>query len=72
VWTPMASTFSMKQTCDLLPPGVPDDFQLELLPPEDRLLDEDLAHGAHREPPVRDRPELLHVVDEAAARPPMV
>ena len=55
---------------DLLPLGVPDDFQLELLPAEDRLLDEDLADEARGEAPAHDRLELLQVVDEPAAGSP--
>ena len=55
---------------DLLPLGVAHDLQLQLLPPEDRLLDEDLADQAHGQTAADDGLELFHVVGEAAARPP--
>ncbi len=43
------------------------DLELVLLPAEHRLLDQDLADGAGRQPPAGGGRELLAVVDDAAA-----
>jgi hypothetical protein len=48
--------------------AVADDFELQLLPAENRLLDQDLSHQTRAQPTFDDGAELLHVVDEPAAR----
>ena len=48
--------------------GVADDLHLQLLPVEDRLLDEALVRERGVEAARADRAQLLHVVAEAAAR----
>ncbi len=55
---------------DLLAPGVPHHLQFQLLPPQHRLLHEDLPDRAGREAAGGNGPELLQVVGEAAAGPP--
>ncbi len=52
---------------DLLVLGVADDFQFELLPAQDRFLDQDLADEARRKPRLAIVAEFLDVVDETAA-----
>ena len=47
--------------------GVADDFQFQLFPAQDRLLDQDLSDQAGGQPALGDGAELLHVVDQAAA-----
>ena len=47
--------------------GVPDDLQLQLLPAQDRFLDEDLADEAGGDAAAGHDPQFLDVVDEAAA-----
>ena len=44
------------------------DLELELLPPEHRLLDENLVHGGEREPALHDRVEVVVVEGDAASR----
>ncbi len=46
---------------------IADDLELELLPAEDRLLDEDLVDQGCLQAAGHDRLQLLHVVDKAAA-----
>ena len=70
VWTPMASTFSMKPTVIIRLLGVPDDLQLELLPADQRFLDQDLVDQARGQPAAGGHPELLGVVHQAAACAP--
>ena len=47
--------------------GVPDHFQFQFLPAQDRLFDQDLPHQAGGDAPGGDGAQLLHVVDQAAA-----
>jgi hypothetical protein len=47
--------------------GVANDLELELLPAEHRLLDEDLADPARLQSACRDGTQVLDVVDEPAA-----
>jgi len=54
---------------DLPALGVPHHLQLQLLPAQDRLLDQELADQAGGQAPARDHLELVHVVDQASARP---
>jgi len=54
---------------DQLVLGVADDLQLQFLPAEDRLLDQDLADRRRLQAAERDRAQLVDVVDEAAAGP---
>ena len=48
--------------------GVPDDLQLQFLPAQHGFLDKDLPDEAGGDAASRDGPQLLHVVNEAAAR----
>jgi len=50
--------------------GVPDHFQLQLLPADHGLLDEDLAHHAGRDAAAGNSTEFLEVVNQAAPRSP--
>ena len=47
--------------------GVPDDLQLQFLPTQHRLLDEDLPHQAGGQPALGDGAKLVHVEDQPAA-----
>ncbi len=51
---------------DHLVPGVAHDLQFQLLPAQDRFLDEDLAHHAGRNAAADHRPQFLDVIDQAA------
>jgi len=57
---------------DLLLLRVPDDLELQLLPADDRLLDQDLSDQARGEAALGDRAELLGVVDDASPRAAIV
>ena len=48
--------------------GVPDDLQLQFLPAQHGFLDKDLPDEAGGDAAARHGPQLLHVVNEAAAR----
>ena len=52
---------------DLLPLGVADHFQLQLLPAEHALFHEHLPDQAGGKPARHDLAELLHVIDDTAA-----
>ena len=47
--------------------GVADDLQLQLLPAQNRFLDQDLADEAGSDAPAGHRAQLLHIVDQAAS-----
>jgi hypothetical protein len=47
---------------------VADNLHLEFLPPDHRLLDEELARGGSVEAALADRVELFHVVGDARRR----
>ena len=67
VWMPIGSKFSIEQMMTTLSLQVAHDLQFELLPPEDRLLDEDLVDGAGVEGALGHVREFLDVVGDAAA-----
>ena len=67
MWTPMASTFSMKQTVIIWFLGVANDFEFEFFPAEDGFFNENLGDEAGGESAFDDGAEFLHVVDESAA-----
>ena len=52
---------------DHLTLGVPDHFQLQLFPAQNRFLHQDLAHQRGLQAPGADGFQLLRVVDQAAA-----
>ncbi len=67
MWTPMASTFSMKQTVIIWFLASRTTSSSSSSQPSDRFLDQDLADQAGRQAPAGDGAQLLHVVDQAAA-----
>ena len=59
VWTPIGSMFSIEQMTTKLSADVAHHLELELLPADDRLLDQDFVHRAELEAALREVAELL-------------